>query len=171
MLFDRFETLGLTLPEGAPFDTLRSALTRYLDPESVEGRRLRTRPLGASERITLCGDDLFALENVYLTKSEEECPLESHDVYVDLQAMVEGCEFLDVTPTDSLEIETPLDPQRDIIFYRKHAPLTRLRLEAGYAALLLPGDAHRPGVSAGVSPTIVRKVVFKIKNTLLKNTK
>lgn len=171
MLYGRFAILADALPASAPFDEARAMLGRYLDPESVEGRRLRARALGSSERIPILGDGLFALENAYLTKAEAECPFEAHLRYADLQAMVEGEEYLDVDETAALETATPHDPERDIAFYRARTPLARLRLAAGFATLLLPRDAHRPGVTTGASPAPVRKVVFKIDHTLLKNMK
>jgi len=167
MIYDRFEPLGAKLPAGTPFDELRRLLARYADPGSVEGARLRARPFGTSEKVALAGDDLFALESAYTTKFEAECPFEAHRAYADLQCMVEGEEFLDVAETGSLVVETPYDPERDIEFFRRAEPLARLRLVAGRGALLLPDDAHRPGVATGTSPTPVRKVVFKIRRGMV----
>ena len=94
---------------------------------------------------------------------------ESHRLMADIQIVLDGeeeCHVLSVEPecpgTPALTPEVPYDADRDIVFYReKPEAAARVRLRPGLFALLLPHDAHMPGL-ARQTPGRVKKLVVKV---------
>jgi biofilm protein TabA len=104
------------------------------------------------------GKRLFALVSDYTPKPFPECRWEAHRHYIDLQYMVSGLERIGVAPVVRMK-ETEYQADRDLAWLEGEGDL--LAFGAGQFMLLWPGDAHMPGVEAGV-PGQARKVVVKI---------
>jgi biofilm protein TabA len=104
------------------------------------------------------GKRLFALVSDYRPKMFTECRWEAHREYIDLQYMVSGVERIGVAPTARMK-ETEYRADRDLAWLEGAGDF--LTFGAGQFMLLWPGDAHMPGVEAGV-PGQARKVVVKI---------
>jgi biofilm protein TabA len=104
------------------------------------------------------GKRLFALVSDYTPKPVTDCRWEAHRHYIDLQYVVSGVERMGVAPTPHMK-ETEYQADRDIAWLDGAGDL--LTFGAGQFMLLWPGDAHMPGVEAGV-PGPARKVVVKI---------
>ncbi|MFY8215094.1 MAG: YhcH/YjgK/YiaL family protein [Chthoniobacterales bacterium] len=104
----------------------------------------------------------------YSTAGPESCVWENHSRTVDLQYIIEGVEGIDVAEVGLLGQPTIVKPESDT---EKFSPLeghaTRLILESGMFAILMPGEAHRPKVAIGPS-TPIRKLVVKIPVDLLR---
>ncbi len=123
-------------------------------------------PETESRRHHLDGDLLLADTAIYRTKPLEECKVELHGRYVDLQVVLEGDETVCCVPTDDLEVLEAFDAERDRGFFvYRPGRETRLRLSAGTFAAFLPGEGH---LTAWRTPAVtVRKVVFKLDRRLL----
>ncbi len=104
------------------------------------------------------GKRLFALVSDSAPKTFAECRWEAHRHYIDLQYVVSGLERMGVAPTARMK-ETDYQADRDIAWLEGAGDF--LTFAAGQFLILWPGDAHMPGMDAGV-PGLVRKVVVKI---------
>jgi biofilm protein TabA len=106
----------------------------------------------------LDGKQLFALVSDYTTKPLAESRWEAHRHYLDLQYMVSGVERMGIAPVDYLAAGD-YQADRDIVWLSGAGDF--LTFGSGQFMVLWPGDAHMPGVEAGV-PGPARKVVVKI---------
>lgn len=106
-------------------------------------------------------DGIYAVVSTYETKAPEECSLEAHRVYADVQAVISGSEAMLVRDRNGLQTAVAYSDERDIEFFES-AESSSILLGAGSFVLLLPEDAHAPGVSVN-SPKTVKKVVVKIR--------
>lgn len=115
-------------------------------------------------RIYLSGDGLtYANVDEYTTKLHENCKLEAHKKYIDIQIMLDGVEELDYTDVEGLEVSEAYDAARDVMFFT--APdkvLNKVVLAAGKFVLLYPYEAHQPQMAYKNSSAQVKKVVVKI---------
>jgi biofilm protein TabA len=106
----------------------------------------------------LDGERLFALVSDYTPKPPAEGRWEAHRRYLDLQHVVSGGERMGVAPTSRMT-ETDYQADRDLAWLAGAGDF--LTFGAGQFMILWLGDAHMPGIDAGV-PGPVRKVVVKI---------
>jgi len=112
----------------------------------------------APGRHELDGTRLYALVSDYTPKPLAECRWEAHRRYLDLQYLVSGIERMGVSPIDRL-VAGEYQEDRDIVWLSGSGD--SLTFGAGQFMILWPGDAHMPGIDAGV-PGLVRKIVVKI---------
>ena len=136
----------------------------YLDDlfraDSASATRLRAISSGETQRIELAGG-AFALEQVYHSKIRANGFFESHRKYIDVQVVFEGEEWIEVMDLYRCTPRHPYDAQRDLLVYAD-AIGSRLRIEAGDAAVFFPVDVHMPGLCGDSGPGLVRKSVIKI---------
>lgn len=148
MLIDRLDNAGsLALadePLAFALNWLKSPETAGLAPGTYELR----------------GRDLFAIVAEYAPRQPEACRLETHRRYIDVQYMAQGCERMGYAPVGGLKPDGPYDEGRDLQFHRGHADFLLFR-EAMFA-IMLPGDAHMPGVAVAGLPGTVKKIVVKV---------
>lgn len=116
----------------------------------------------ADGRYEVDGDKLYYIVQHYTTKPLEECKLEAHKKYIDVQFVVSGQEIIYHTPLNGLKIETPYDHTKDVAFYKVPADLTAINLRPGMSCILFPQDAHIPCCRIN-GPSNVHKVVVKVK--------
>lgn len=122
----------------------------------------------ADGRYDIDGSNLYYLVQRYQTKPADQCKLEAHKDYIDIQFVSAGEEILAYTPIDNLETATPYNKEKDIIFYKTPANISSIVLTAGIFCVFFPDDAHKPkcqlkspsNLSAGAD---VLKIVVKIK--------
>jgi YhcH/YjgK/YiaL family protein len=100
------------------------------------------------------------LVNNYQTKSSEECKLEAHKKYIDIQLMLIGNEkighFL-------LENESPSEEyseEKDVMFFKEE--YSSFQLRRNEFAIFFPNDVHMPGIVLN-SFESVTKIVMKVK--------
>jgi YhcH/YjgK/YiaL family protein len=108
------------------------------------------------------GDNLYYIIQHYMTKPVEECKLEAHKKYIDVQFVVSGQEMLYHAPLKGLKTETPYDKTKDVAFYKVPVDLTAINLRPGMFCILFPQDAHIPGCQLN-DPSNVHKIVVKVK--------
>ncbi len=111
-------------------------------------------------RYPIDGDHIFALVSDYQTKDGDEGKWEAHEVYADLQYVVQGSELLGYAPLREMEVIKPYDEENDYALF--DGPGEFVHFAEGMFAILMPQDAHMPGI-AFETPEPVRKVVIKIR--------
>lgn len=121
---------------------------------------LKTQPFEDLEpgRYELDGDNIFALVQDYDTRGREGARSEAHRKYIDIQYVVRGRELLGYAHVHDLQA-APYDTDKDVLFLDGEPAFVTLR--PGTFAILLPQDAHMPGIAAD-RPEPVRKVVVKV---------
>ncbi len=139
------------------FEYLRHCFTKG----TAEYTRLHAMAEGETRRIEL-RDGVYAMESVYLTRAREDCFFESHRRYIDVQALAEGEEAIEVLPVDRLRVAVDYVPDKDIVRYGDTDFASRLRLVPGDLAFLFPPDGHMPCLRSGNAPVLVRKTVVKV---------
>jgi biofilm protein TabA len=135
-------------------------LQQALDPSSEVAARIRTIPIGETHRVELSGG-AFALEQVYRSKPSAEGRFEAHRAYVDLQALVEGEEMMEVTDASRLHVTEDFKEGGDVCFFANTDRSSRLRVGPGEVAIFFPIDAHKPSLAVS-EPAVVYKTVVKV---------
>ena len=113
----------------------------------------------APGRYEVDGDNLFFMVNEYATKNQQECELEGHRQYIDLQYMVAGSELIGYAARQKQPASVNSEPEEDCWFYQGESSL--FLLEEGMFAIFFPADLHMPCVRA--QHERVKKVVVKIR--------
>jgi YhcH/YjgK/YiaL family protein len=116
---------------------------------------IHTLPVGRHE---IDGTNMYALVQEYSTKPKEKGIWEAHRCYIDLQYVVQGAEGIGYANIHQLR-QGEYDDSRD--FLPLHGQGGLLTLTSGSFVLLMPEDAHMPGLVIG-EPADVRKIVVKI---------
>lgn len=123
----------------------------------LENTNLSTLETG---RYEIDGQDVFALVSEYDSKDPQECRLEAHQTFADIQYIVSGREAIGYAILNNQDIMDPYTPEKDIVFFTGET--TPLILEAGMFAVFFPQDVHRPCMQID-GPEKVKKVVVKVK--------
>jgi len=123
--------------------------------ETIHQTDLSTLAIG---RIELDGENLFAMVQQYDSKPIEQGIWEAHRRYMDLQMVIQGTERIGYTYIDRLA-QGEYDANKD--FFPLFGAGDFLTLQPGNFILLLPQDAHMPGIAV-TTPAPVMKLVIKI---------
>ena len=148
MIFDHITHAGIYRGLGARFAQAFDYLANF-DPKTPTGR------------VTLDGDNLFALVQRYDTAPASTKVFESHRNYADIQFLATGEECIYTAALDRLVVTTPYNPANDAALYSGPDD-TPLRLRGGDFAVLWPQDGHKPCCQS-TSPMAVTKVVIKLR--------
>lgn len=112
-------------------------------------------------------DEIFVLKQAYYTKSRENCFFESHKKYIDIQFMVKGSEYMDVTNIEDLNIVNDYEEKTDFIKYNgKTTDISSLLIKENELAIFYPKDAHQPCIKTDESE-LIYKAVIKIPISLI----
>jgi YhcH/YjgK/YiaL family protein len=111
-------------------------------------------------KYNIASDRIFFLVNEYQTKSMNDCVLESHKKYIDLQFMYSGTEKLGHSLLTNQVVSKKYDPESDCVLY-KPEDLSLIKLLKGEFAIFFPNDLHMPGIMIE-KPENVKKIVVKI---------
>ncbi len=106
------------------------------------------------------GKEVFATVSEYETKEHQDCRLEAHQLYADIQCLVSGNEFIGFATLSDQPVLTEYNPEKDIVFFSGESTL--LPLEPGMFAVFFPQDVHRPCMQVD-GPSKVKKVVVKVR--------
>lgn len=107
---------------------------------------------------------IYAMIQEYTTLKKDECDLENHRKYIDLQYIIEGFEIIGITFEGKSKI--PYDPQKDIEFYEGDDFFIQTKKDD--FIFLFPQDYHRPRLGDG---GLVKKAVVKIPVEIFTTTK
>ncbi len=125
--------------------------------EFLKNTDLNTLEIGKYE---IDGKNVFALVSEYESKKAEDCRLEAHRDYADIQFIVSGKEAIGFATLEDQAVLTEYTAEKDIIFFTgKTSPLI---LESGMFAVFFSQDVHRPCMQIN-GPEKVKKVVVKVK--------
>jgi len=117
----------------------------------------------------MLSEDIFVLKQAYTTKERSDCFFESHRKYVDVQFMVKGDEYMDVSCIESLKVIKEYDDKTDFIKYEgKENDISKLLIKEKELAIFYPSDAHQPCIKT-TKKELVYKAVIKIPLELVKN--
>ena len=121
---------------------------------------LRTTDLDSlpSGKHDIEGDTIFALVQEYQTKPLNECKLESHKKYIDIQYVIRGEEMMGVT-TQNIQKIIEINEEKDYTFYEGNTSL--VLVSKGMFTIFFPDDLHQPCVQTE-SAAEVKKVVVKV---------
>lgn len=97
----------------------------------------------------------------YDTKPAEECKLESHRKYIDIQIMVVGEEIVEIVDVSKLFVKDDYDEEKDVMFWRVPKRMAKVTLRAGDCIVLYPENAHRGAVSIKETSHVL-KIVGKV---------
>lgn len=106
------------------------------------------------------GDEVFAILMEYETKLVEECVMEAHKRYFDLQYVVSGEENIGLTTYKGQEPFKEYQEGDDYWLFKTANHL--FKFTAGDFGVFYPDDLHMPGVVTDNSMK-VRKLVVKVK--------
>jgi YhcH/YjgK/YiaL family protein len=116
---------------------------------------LAALPVG---RYEIEGEKLYAMVQEYSTKPKEEAFWEAHRRYIDLQYVIQGAEIIGYAHVSRLR-QAAYDPNKD--YLPLHGEGDYMSLPQGHFIVLMPQDAHMPGIALD-SPGPVKKIVIKI---------
>lgn len=139
---ERYFKLGARIEQGF----------RFLQTQS-----LADLPLGRND---IDGDNLFALVAEYETRAADQCLLEAHRRYLDIQYIVTGQEKMGYASLDGLTLATQYDANKDIAFYSGAEDYVTVK--SGMFTLFMPDDAHKPNLSVAAANERVKKIVIKV---------
>ena len=127
--------------------------------EFLERTDLAALPMGKHE---ILGDSVFALAMKSPSRAPEAGQFESHREYIDIQFLLSGEETIGVAPIEGLQVVTPYDAAKDIVFYALPKTYKNLVIHPGHFAVFFPPEGHLPMChSNGLHE--LRKVVCKVR--------
>ena len=113
------------------------------------------------ETVEIEGQDVYAMHQLYETKSEEGRLYESHVTYIDVQCVLRGSEVIRVRDAGDLDVTTAYNAENDVTLYQLDDG-TDVRLVSGDFVVLFPHDAHVPQLQTD-RPSQVKKIVIKVR--------
>ena len=149
MIYDRFEDLDFYCQPGT---RLHRALVYARDVART----------AADGRIEIDGDRLYASVSTYDTGSREERRFEAHKKYIDVQAVLEGEESIDVSLEKDLPSLEAYDEKKEVMFLKPPKEFASVVMKPGRFAVFYPHDVHRPGCNLR-DRRRVRKIVVKVQ--------
>lgn len=98
----------------------------------------------------------------YEAKEPTNSIYEAHKNYVDIQYIVEGQEHVDVSFEEYMELDTPYDAEKDIMFFKNPQKCFSRILGPEEYVIVLPHELHKPGQKVGENGN-VKKIVGKVR--------
>ena len=157
-----FGSLPTVRMQTASSNRLQQALAyveKLARPGSPERVRLFALAPGESVKVDL-GDGMFAIDAAYPSRTRAEVFFETHRKYVDVQAVLEGEEAMEIADRARLTLDVDYEEARDLVKYRDFADTSVLRAHDGIVAVFFPEDGHLSRAVA--QPVLVRKCVVKV---------
>lgn len=133
---------------------------KALDPSSKIHKRIQSLPLDAFDKVNL-GEDIFALEQKFHSKKRQDCFLESHIHYIDIQLIVSGEELMEHCDIHCCEVKEKYNSQKDLIVFKDYRDTHKVLLRSGDFAIFFPQDIHL-GCQQYQEPTLCTKTVIKM---------
>lgn len=160
-LYGSFETIRAQAQRMPGFAIAFSYVEELLRPGSAVQQRIRSIAVGNTQKVDL-GEGVFVVEQVYDTKLRTDGFFESHRKYIDVQAVVEGEELMELADIARMKVRQPYDAERDLIVYEDNPDACLLRVFPGQVGVFFPVDVHMPTLRVHAAPVLVRKSVVKI---------
>lgn len=160
-LYGSLATLRAQSPRIEGLATAFAYLEELWRPGSPVQQRLRAMADGEAQKIDL-GGGVFVIEQVYETKLRADGFFESHRKYIDVQAILDGEELMEVSDLGRVTVRQPYHAERDVIIYEDSTEASLLRVYPQQAAIFFPEDVHMPTLRIRAEPVRVRKSVVKV---------
>ena len=123
---------------------------------------------GETRRVSVNGDALYLLIQCYKTRRRIEGRFEAHARHADLQFLWSGRECIEIRDVRAFQSVPAYDGSGNAYFPMGDKVHSRVLLQAGEVAVLLPQDAHAPCLSLDdEEETLVRKIVVKVADAHL----
>ncbi len=153
MIIDRIENIGRYAGAHERF----SAAFAYLDKLIAEGAADGKHVLEG----TAAPEEIFVNISTNENKVHTAAITESHELYIDVQLVMEGTEVMYAPATAMPQADFK---KNDTQMYEgmPFSDCHRLVIPAGHFAIFFAGELHAPGVSVSDKPTAVRKAVLKV---------
>lgn len=113
----------------------------------------------------IIGETVFARVMSYQTKPAQDCEIEAHRKYVDVQSTLSGVEGIGIFGGLS-SVKTPYSAEKDVVFYNTAEPLYTAAVHEGYFAVIFTDEPHRPQTAVGGKIQKIKKFVIKIDKEL-----
>lgn len=113
----------------------------------------------ATGRHNINDQGSYADVNEYKTKPVEDCFIECHRKFIDVQIIAWGEEIIGVSHKQFC-VKHPYDEGRDL--QKLTGRVDFITLLPGLFAVFFPHDPHEPGVRSGTEGVSVKKIVFKL---------
>ena len=111
-------------------------------------------------RHNIIDSDIYANVSEYTTCLLEDCKWEAHKEYADFQIMLDGKENIGVSDIAKMAIGE-YHSESDYLECTGDSDQV-ISINKTLGVLLMPEDAHMPGICAQNQPSKVKKCVFKI---------
>ncbi len=134
---------------------IETALNYLRDTDLSNMKPIRYEPI----RYEIDGSDIFALMQIYDTKPKENGFWEAHRQYIDIQYVIKGTELIGYSNIDYLK-SGEYDNAKDLLVL--YGDGVFLEVREGNFVILMPQDAHMPGIAVTTSEP-VSKIVVKVR--------
>jgi biofilm protein TabA len=160
-LYGSLDTIRAQTPKTEGFRVALAYLDELFRPGSPA--HLRVKGIAPDDTVkTELASGVFVLEQVYPTRLRADGFFESHCKFIDVQAVFEGEELMEVADIARMTAKQPYNEKRDLIIYEDNTEASLLRVYAGQAAVFFPCDVHMPTLRLRATAVTVRKCVVKI---------
>ena len=160
-LIGSLATVRAQTPRTEGFATAFAYLDELFTAGSPANLRVKGIALDDTSKVELAGG-VFVIEQAYPTRLRADGFFESHRKYVDVQAIFDGEELMEVCDVARMTVKQPYNEKRDLIIYEDNTEASHLRVYAGSAAVFFPSDAHMPTLRVRHEAVNVRKCVVKV---------
>lgn len=112
--------------------------------------------------------DMFIKVMSYDLHEKEECKIEAHNEFIDIQSTIVGVEGIGIFDRNELVTSVPYSSEKDVLFFfREEAKLkNNLAIYPNEFILLFPEEAHSPKQRALSHIQHVKKFVIKLRTKL-----
>ena len=148
MIIDKIENSGLYVKLGKRI----ARAIKYMNSTDFSGLE--------PGKYEIQKDDIFAIVNEYETKDLQDCKLEAHRKYIDIQYMYSGVELIGVAALSGQKPVEEYNENNDCVFFKDDTSF--IKMTAGMFAVFFPDDLHMPAVKAN-GKSKVKKIVIKVK--------
>jgi len=154
MIVGRIERLEQYLPHSIKASVL--AYINNIDSKSV------------NEVTYINEEKVYGKVMSYKLKASDECKLEAHNRYIDIQITLEGIEGIEVYCRDNMEIESVYNKENDVIFFKEDTgkKIAKIYNKPGSFSMFWPEDVHKPMVMVDDENKDIKKFVVKIDKML-----
>lgn len=110
----------------------------------------------------LDSQNVFVKVTEYYTKDPARVLFEAHRDYADIQYVISGSEYIDLTSNEKAAKRIDYDAAKDIEFFEAE-PTQRLLGKPGTFFIIPPNVIHRPSIMIDDS-IMVKKIVIKVRD-------
>jgi len=114
--------------------------------------------------IEIKGKDLYVKVLRYVPKDAAENNFETHEIYTDVQMIINGEEKMQIVNTKYLQEITGYDKEGDFQFFSAQKYISDIVVRENEFVVFFPGEPHKPGCNYQQRNEPILKLVFKVKD-------